>query len=123
MRLASAPRSLVLILVAWSVCMSGHALELTHDPFKKPDFLLKPPASAASSALAPSANEGVVEDVVAPLEGELRATIQAGAYSMVNVGGEILMLGDTLDGYRLVQVGETEAIFEKNGTKRTLKQD
>ena len=123
MRLASAPRSLVLILVAWGICVSGHALELTHDPFKKPDFLLKPPSSAATSAQVPAADSGVVEETIAPLEGELRATIQAGPYSMVNVGGEILMLGDTLDGYRLVQVGETEAIFEKNGTKRTLKQD
>ena len=97
-------------------CLPGHALELTHDPFKKPDLLIKPPATHAVS----TADQNTVEASIAPLEGDLRVTIQAGPYSMVNVGGEILMLGDTLDGYRLVQVGEIEAIFEKNGIKRTL---
>ena len=109
MKFVTAHVSLVLILAVWGFCIPGHALELTHDPFKKPELLLKPPASNAVS----TADQDAVEPIVAPLEGELRATIQAGPYSMVNVGGEILMLGETLDGYRLVQVGETEAIFEK----------
>jgi hypothetical protein len=106
----------VLILAVWGVCISGHALELTHDPFNKPDLLIKPPSTNAVS----TADQDAVDETILPLEGELRATIQAGAYSMVNVAGEILMLGDTIEGYRLVQVGETEAIFEKNGTKKTL---
>ncbi len=116
MKHAAVHRSLVLVLAVWCICMPGHALDLTHDPFKRPDLLVKPPATNA----LPSADRNAAEVSVAPLEGDLRATIQAGSYSMVNVGGEILMLGDTLEGYRLVQVGEIEAIFEKNGIKRTL---
>ena len=123
MRLACTHRLLMAIFAGWSIYMPGHTLELSYDPFKKPELLTMPPSSTAVSAQASTADQGDVEASVAPLEGELRATIEAGPYSMINVGGEILMLGDTMDGYRLVQVRETEAIFEKNGTQRTLKLD
>ena len=45
----------------------------------------------------------------------LRATMTAGAQSLVNVEGEILQLGDEFTGYRLVAVGEGTAVFARNG--------
>ncbi len=74
-----------------------------HNPFARPAQLSEP-APAQSSAIG------------APMFG-LRATMAAGADSLVNIDGEILRLGDVLVGYRLVAVGEGTAVFVRNGVR------
>ena len=86
---------------------------LKHDPFKKPKFLEK---------VEPQAN-AVTEAKETPMEGELRATITAGAQSMVNVDGVILTLGEEMSGYRLIEVREREAVFERHGKRELLSID
>jgi len=50
----------------------------------------------------------------------LRATLMAGAESMVNLGGTILKLGDEAHGYQLVDVQEGEASFLKGESEVVL---
>jgi len=88
---------------------------LRHDPFETP-ALLDQPAPEPSSVQA-------VEEILEPWERELRATSVSSARSMINVDGVILVEGQELDGFRLVEVRERAAVFEKNGTKRTLTMD
>jgi hypothetical protein len=46
----------------------------------------------------------------------LRATLVAGKHSLVNLGGVMLATGDEAGGFRLVEVREFEAVFEKDGS-------
>jgi hypothetical protein len=39
---------------------------------------------------------------------------------MVNLNGAIISLGEEIDGYRLVKVGEQTAVFAKNGKRHVL---
>ena len=50
----------------------------------------------------------------------LRATLVAGPESLVNLGGEILGVGEETHGYRLVEVRPFEAVFEKGGQSVVL---
>ena len=45
----------------------------------------------------------------------LRATMAAGANSLVNIDGRIVAIGEVYAGYRLVSVGEGSAVFVRNG--------
>lgn len=78
---------------------------LKYDPFKQPAFL-KPPAHTKKR----------ITHVVKPRL-ELRSILQAGDESMVNLNGEILTIGDTYRGYKLVEVNKQSAVLEKNGRK------
>ena len=78
---------------------------LVHDPFVQPAFL-KAPAHTARRVTA---------EVKPKLQ--LRSILQAGDESMVNLNGEILMIGDTYQGYKLVEVGKQSAVFIKDGNK------
>ena len=42
---------------------------------------------------------------------------------MVNVDGVILEIGEEIDGFRLVEVREYEAVFVRDGARRTLIMD
>ena len=77
---------------------------LRFDPFAEPD-LQRP-------AVAPVARRG--------WSPELRATLVGGAQSMANLGGTILNIGDEAHGYRLIEVGEGEAVFSKGNGRVVL---
>ncbi len=51
---------------------------------------------------------------------ELRATLVSGEHSLVNLGGIILELGEEAHGYRLLEVREGEALFERAGSEAVL---
>ena len=51
---------------------------------------------------------------------ELRATLVSGERSLVNLGGTILELGEEAHGYRLLEVREDEAVFERAGSEVVL---
>lgn len=48
---------------------------------------------------------------------KLRATLISEQSSMANVNGVLLTSGDVIKGYRLLQIREGEAVFEKQGRK------
>ncbi len=51
---------------------------------------------------------------------ELRAILVSGERSLVNLGGTILELGKETHGYRLLEVREDEAVFERAGSEVVL---
>lgn len=101
--------ALVLIVVSEAWADNGESM-LHFDPFKRPAILSEPAAPAKNP------NRATVE----PWSPVLRATILAGEFSMVNLNGVIISLGEEVDGYRLVEVGEQTAVFAKNGKRHAL---
>ena len=103
---------LFLIAVATMTCSSAMAAEteyqvtLQRNPFERPAVeLLK----ADASAINDSRRERQ--------EPMLRGVLVAGDRSVVDFGGVILQIGESSDGYRLLSVGDGEAVFRKNGRK------
>ncbi len=45
---------------------------------------------------------------------KLSATLRSGKNSMANVNGAVIKLGETIDGYRLIEVNKRSAVFIKN---------
>lgn len=86
---------------------------LRHDPFARP--ALSAPAPRATGAQATPVNEEL------PWTPVLSAVMVAGKNSMVNVDGTVVTLGEAIDGYRLVQVTDQEAVFKKGKKRIVLK--
>jgi len=82
---------------------------LIHDPFDWSG--MRPPAPA------PAAQPQEARIAAPP---KLRAVVRAGPHSMVNLDGAILALGDSAEGYRLVEVRDYSAVFVKDGVRREL---
>jgi hypothetical protein len=81
---------------------------LQRDPFKRPS--LAPVANARSAG-----TENPVLD--------LRGVIYDSRQPLANIDGQIVGIGDFIEEYRLVKVGEREATLVKNGKRITLKLD
>ena len=81
-------------------------VELLRNPFARP-------------ALAELAVEGISVNDALTMEGntELRAVLVAGPKSIVDFGGVILQIGESTNGYRLLEVGEGTATFSRKGEK------
>jgi len=82
---------------------------LHKDPFERPK--LEQPTGSASSRYG---SDGV------PAEWELRATLVAGRDSLADVGGVIVRVGEEIEGYRLLSVGEGSAVLLGNGSRLVL---
>ncbi len=109
-------RKIVLLGLALALTVvnsQSFSRSLKQDPFKKPEFLEQVEPNAITT---PESKE-------TPLKGELRATITTGAQSMANVDGVILTLGEEMSGYRLIEVREREAVFERHGKRQVLTVD
>lgn len=83
---------------------------LKHDPFARPLLSAPLPSNTATSIAA---------EEEMPWNPQLIAVMVAGRNSLVNLDGIILKIGEELDGYRLVQVRDHEAVFKK-GNKRIV---
>lgn len=105
----------VLPCLIWALAALLHgapalaAQALRHDPFVRPPLMAPAPARPASASL------------VAPWQPTLSAVLVAGPDSLVNVGGFVIKLGQEIDGYRLLQVSEGQAVFLKNKKRIVLK--
>lgn len=100
-------RSLVgLAAIAGSAVAGAVDLGLQHDPFVRPGAALGAGALAASGDAAPLAWPPV-----------LGAVLVAGRDSLVMIEGRRLRLGESIDGYRLLQVKPRQAIFGKDGRR------
>jgi hypothetical protein len=105
---------LVIALLVPGGVWAGEAT-LLHDPFQRPE----PPKINAKSPELPASPAASAPD----WQPELRAVMQAENRSMVNVSGFIVLVGQELEGYRLVEVQERSAVFLKNGAKMVLSLD
>lgn len=99
--------ALLALLFSTAVDSRDVAPILHSDPFERPDLLLQPkPELEAELEIQPDAGTW---------QPELRATMRSSKGSMVNIGGEIIAIGEQIDGFRLLEVQERTAIFDKGG--------
>ena len=63
---------------------------------------------------------GAMNLIVALAIAVVKATLVAGSQSMANLGGVILQIGEETHGYRLIEVREREAVFERGETSVVL---
>ena len=85
-----------------------------HDPFQKPEFM------------QPSVRAKTVDQSGKPSwTPHLIMTLRAGKNSMANVGGQIISLGEKIDGYKLIKVDERAVVFVNQGeiTRLTLDEE
>ena len=107
------------LLAGWSAtAQQAPARKLAHDPFDR-EFIQQWLQKAAPQAAAPA---GAAESAPAPppapvLGGDLRAVMVGGRAPLVNLGGTILGLGESVNGFRLVEVRERSAVFEREGQR------
>lgn len=102
------PGVLLITLLPAMTASSGDVV-LTINPFERP-------LVASSKDEVP--DEAVVEAPQVTLE--LRGTMAAGAHSLANIGGEILAIGQEINGYRLMAVHQRHVVLQKNEIQRTL---
>ena len=81
---------------------------LKQDPFQVPSLFRN--ATANKLITATASGDGL----------ELRGILISANNPMVNINGEILSVGEVIDGYRLVDVTEQNAVFEKRENRITL---
>ena len=105
-------------LLALAATVSSHAQAddrpLRHDPFTRPALAL---LSAGNARGADAVAEALPPPP--PWSPHLTAVMIAGRESLAVVDGEIVRLGEEIDGHRLVQVRDREAVFQK-GSKRSV---
>lgn len=81
---------------------------LRYNPFSRPPVVER--AIESSRSASPVAERGALD---------LRGTLIGSRTRFANVGGRILAVGESVDGYVLVWVEENSATFEKNDTRIT----
>ena len=97
---------------AASVMASDEArLSLLNNPFTRPEVLKpKPPPPPAPRVILPPEQ----------VELELTATMVSEVAPMVVVNGELLAVGEKIEGLKLIAVMEHKAVFARDGRKFTF---
>ena len=100
-------------LAGFEAIADGDLLSLRHNPFTRPPVLApKPPPPPL--AVLPAADE---------VELELSATMVSDNAPMAIVAGELLAIGDRIQGFELVRVLEGKAEFVRDGRRFTFEID
>ena len=96
-------RSAITLLVVVLASADGAEDTLRHNPFSRPDLGNRAaPGSGADGAL------------------DLRAVLVAGRRSLANVGGELIGVGDSVNGFELIGVGDGHARFRRGDETLTV---
>jgi hypothetical protein len=95
----------------------GVTYKLERDPFVVPKFVLAATAPVVPAEKVKPAAEILFSSMT------LRAAVNAGRNSLVNVDGKIIALGEKLEGYKLIKVGNGDAVFENGGRRQTLRME
>ena len=85
--------------------------KLQHDPFARPAL------AGLQHASRPGPARNGEPTAAATRRLKLQAVMVAGPKSIANVDGTMVRIGDQIYGYRLVEVHERGAVFEKNKTR------
>jgi hypothetical protein len=102
-----------------SMALADESLPLRNDPFSRPQLAAMASKNPAIAGLGTTTSPEAGPLVTwAP---RLKAVLVAGDRSLVNLDGTIVRLGEEVDGYRLVQVQDREAIFKKEKQRIVLK--
>ena len=102
------PTALLALLLPVAVA-SGTEITLQTNPFE-------PPPEAGKGGM----QEDARQDKVDQPEMDLRGIMAAGGQSLVNIGGEVLAIGQDVNGYTLVAVHKRHVVLQKNDVQRTL---
>ena len=102
---------IILLAICWAVSVPAYGAEaelltLRNNPFSRPEIVKAPPPVASRVVLPP-------EEV----ELDLTATMVSETTPMVVVDGELLAIGDKIEGMKLIAVMEGKAIFTRAGKK------
>ena len=92
-----------------SLAVEVELLTLRKNPFSQPEVVNKPPPPPPVAA-----------KVVLPVEEvklDLSATMVSATNPMVVVDGELLAIGDRIEGLKLIAVMEGSAVFTRGGKK------
>jgi len=102
--------ALVILLSGVADAAESRLLTLNNNPFTRPEILKPkpppPPAPVVRQMLPP-------EEVVL----NLTATMVSDNAPMAVVDGELLAIGDRIEGLKLIAVMEGKAVFTRNGKK------
>ena len=109
----SCHRVLTGLLVMLLSSSAAHALgfDLKTNPFKRPVI-----------EDSGKADQKKPEKTALP-EMALRGTMAAGPYSLADIGGKILAIGQEINGYKLVTVHQRHVVLQKNDIQLTLSID
>ena len=100
-----------------SLAAEAELLTLRNNPFSQPEVVNKPPPPSAAPVAA---------EVVLPAEEvklDLSATMVSATNPMVVVDGELLAIGDKVEGLKLIAVMEGSAVFTRGGKKYSFAVD
>lgn len=107
-------KQIIALCISVLLCMTlsfaaDKPMKLKKNPFKRPDLF----------------STGISETSVATTDGpgaelDIRAAMSAGENSSVNIGGNIIRIGEEIQGYRLLAVEEGKVIFSKNNSLVTV---
>ena len=108
--------SLATLITTMGACTAVcSAPPLRHDPFARPLLTAAVPKSVVT--------QGNTTGDTPPWNPTLTAVMVAGDHSLVNLEGAIVAIGQEMDGYRLVQVRDREAIFTRGKQRVVLKME
>ncbi len=105
-------RSLFILSVFTITSVSARELDKPRfDPFTKPEQLQK--------------TRTVTENTDSLFANKLKltATLRAGDNSMISIQGKIVLLGEEVEGYKLVEVTDRAAVFVNDGQRILLSLD
>ena len=106
---------IAVILVPLAAHAQAPTPTLKHDPFVRPSLggfrADGAPAARARPPLPPEDPKRILN---------LNAVMVAGPASMANVNGVMVRVGESLHGYRLLEVHDRSAVFEKNNMRITV---
>ncbi len=95
--------------------MKGRYLKIAHGL-----LLLLATTAVSAELLSRDPFQPPAEFTVAPGKPGQAPLLLAGDQSLVNLGGELLGIGESANGYQLLQVGETHAVFQRGDEVITL---
>jgi hypothetical protein len=107
------PEIRVILLTISCACFASNLvaapdlLSLRNNPFSRPEIVNAPPPPLAPRVVLPP------EEVVL----DLTATMVSKNAPMVIVDGELLAIGDEIEGLKLIEVMEGKAVFARAGKK------
>lgn len=101
-----------LFMLTWST-QSAAAPVLKIDPFEEPTLIKKQESILTGKRMS---SHGVWNP-------ELLGTMRSPSGAMANVDGEIIVVGEEVEGFLLVDVRERTATFEKYGKKFVISMD
>jgi len=82
---------------------------LTKNPFSRPGYMVQLQEAPAAAVF-----------FTEPVELQLLATLVSSGRSLANLNGEVLAVGESYEGYRLLRVDEGRVVLLKDGERTTL---